>query len=434
MRCIGAGATGEVWEAEHQKLTKRVAIKFLASAAMLDGNAERLLERFRYEAQVSARLGARTTNILGVHDIGIHGGLPFIVMDIATGQTVEDLLRSGPVSSETAREILTQVGRALEAAHTAGIAHRDVKPANILVHSSGGGPIYKLADFGLAREFAAGLEGTLAPRATGAGITVGSPSYMSPEQICGERPSSGATDVWALAVVAYELLIGTLPFDAANLPLLAHAITSGKFNPLPEGHPDASGLQQVFARAFSVDRAERFASVTELLEALDRVLRAWGTTRVVVEAREISPLAETVEVPSVRFVEPALREAAEATRDCPAPLIADDGVAKGKGWLSALRGAVCVTAVAELAAVGAWMVVTTRRADAPHAAAPRADAHMPAASDTDIVDSSAPSSGSLAPPVQPPRPTASATWRQQLKRDPPTPRGPPRRIDPSEVH
>ncbi|HTJ82764.1 MAG TPA: serine/threonine-protein kinase [Polyangiaceae bacterium] len=275
-RLLGAGTSGTVYEAEHTLLTSRVAIKFLDGVeATLPERAEIMLERFRFEAQVSARLAPVTDHIVAAQDAGLHDGVPYLVMELAPGASLEARISERAVSPEETVDIIRQIGDALDAAHAAGIAHRDVKPANVLcVERKPGEPgLYKLADFGVAKRIGDRLAGVAPPKATAENTLLGSPAYMSPEYVSGAPVVDGKLDIWALGVLAYEALTREIPFDGEVWTQVAVAIVQGDYRPATEHVPTLPpAIDAFFARAFAQDPAARFATAAELAAALAAAL------------------------------------------------------------------------------------------------------------------------------------------------------------------
>lgn len=269
---LGAGALGEVWRARHEELNTDVAVKFARPGAACD--PELALQRFRFEAQVSAQLGQRTRHIVAVHDAGQHRGVPYLVMEHVPGRSLQALLeRDGPVVHGRVAELLEQAAEALDVAHGLGIWHRDIKPANMMVVERPDGAWHvAVADFGVAKALQTELE-VDRPRTTVHGALVGSPGYMSPEQIGGEPPDP-AQDRWSLGVVAYEALTGRLPFDGRDASDLLIAICArphappSRFVDLP---PDVDAW---FERALAKRPEERFASARELACAFGDAIEA----------------------------------------------------------------------------------------------------------------------------------------------------------------
>lgn len=296
VRLLGQGTTGSVWEATHRILTKSVAIKFLSDSARQ--RSELMLERFRYEAQVSARLAEATHHIVAVHDAALFEGVPYIVMDLALGESLERRLEREALTLDEVAVVVRQIGKALQASHAAGIVHRDVKPGNIMsiTRGSSAEPLFKLTDFGVAKNFGDRLTGALQPRATTAGLLVGSPAYMSPEQVAGSQHLDGSADVWALAVVIYESLSQRLPFDGSEITELALRIVQGRCEPIRELAPGLPrGLDAFFAKAFAAERVNRYTTIEALLEGFE--LAIVGTSASVPPVRPISMAPPSVATP-----------------------------------------------------------------------------------------------------------------------------------------
>jgi serine/threonine protein kinase len=262
---IGSGAMGEIFLATDQTLGRRVAIKMLAERYARD---ESIRQRFTREGLAAARL-AGEPGAVTVFDVGEWNGRPFIVMEhVAGGSLEERLRRSGAQPPGLVLEWLEQAAAALDAAHRKGIVHRDVKPANLLL--DGRGDIH-VADFGIAS--AAGLASL-----TLTGTVLGTAGYLSPEQAQGER-AGPASDRYALAVVAYELLSGHRPFesDAPTAEAAAHAHAAvpsiAEHGQLPRE------LDPVFQRALAKDPRARYGTAAEFVTALrDALVLAAGTT------------------------------------------------------------------------------------------------------------------------------------------------------------
>ena len=221
---LGRGGMAEVFRAEDTRLGRPVAVKVILADHAADPS---FVERFLREARLVASL--EHPNILPVYDFGEEGGRPYLVMPFLDGGTLRDRIRLGPVPLAKASGWLTPLAGALDAAHEAGILHRDVKPANVLL---GRGERVFLADFGIAKmlETVTGLTAT--------GTVMGTPLYMAPEQAQG-MPATPATDRYALAVVAYEMLAGRPPFEGESpLSVMNQHVTS----PAPALSERAAGL------------------------------------------------------------------------------------------------------------------------------------------------------------------------------------------------
>jgi serine/threonine-protein kinase len=272
VRMLGQGSMGAVWLATHTTLGERVALKLLAAAA--DASAEdasTCAARFRFEAQVAARLSRKTRHVVRVTDHGCDGPLPYLVMELLEGQTLEKaLLCRGPLGLGEVCALVSQIARGLEAAHSEGILHRDLKPANVFLADSGEGrPLVKLLDFGVAR-----AQRLTAPFATAKGLIVGTLGYMSPEQASGVEVDARA-DLWALAATAYEALTGELPVSGTDAEQVLSNLRALRTVPLRHYRPDLSeGLDGFFRRAFAPPIEERYATCAELAVAFDRAARA----------------------------------------------------------------------------------------------------------------------------------------------------------------
>ena len=264
---VAEGGMGEIYRATDEALGRDVAVKILAERYAQD---EPLRARFTREALAAARLSGEPHTVT-IFDVGEHGERPFIVMEYLPGGSLEDRLKAGPVAAGDALAWLDDAALALDAAHERGVVHRDVKPANLLLDASGR---VRVADFGIAS--AAGMDAMTKP-----GTVLGTAGYLSPEQARGER-AGPATDCYALAVVAYELLTGERPFrrDSATAEAAAHIN-----DPVPSVCARRTELpcelDPVFERALAKDPARRYSTCGELVAELRHALDdAAGRTRV----------------------------------------------------------------------------------------------------------------------------------------------------------
>ncbi len=240
---LGRGGMAEVFRATDTKLARTVAVKVILATHAAE---EHFLERFLREARMVASL--EHPNILPVYDFGEEGGVPFLVMPYLSGGSLRERLRAGPVPLAVASAWIAQLSEALDAAHAAGVLHRDVKPANVLL---GKDDRLFLADFGIAKM----LESDTGLTATG--VVVGTPIYMAPEQAMGKR-ASPATDRYALAVVAFEILSGRPPFEGDTALSLMHQHVSTPPPALSARVPGLpAGLDTVLAQALAKDPDER---------------------------------------------------------------------------------------------------------------------------------------------------------------------------------
>ena len=244
---LGTGGMGTVWLAEDTKLHRHVALKFLqAGAAPGEEPAERLLR----EARAASVLDH--PHIATIYEVGEFEGQPFIAMAYYQGETLAERLARGPLPIAETVRIVAQVGDALSAAHAAGIVHRDLKPSNLMLTASGQ---VKVLDFGIATLASTDAE-TMA-RLTGAGSTVGTAGYMSPEQAAGEDVD-WRSDLWSLGVVAREMLTGRPVFDGTNVLAVMHAVMTTTPEPIRAMRPDVtSELEEIIARTMARDRNAR---------------------------------------------------------------------------------------------------------------------------------------------------------------------------------
>jgi len=219
---VAVGGMGEVWRARDVVLDRRVAVKVLKEEYAAD---PKFLDRFRAEAKHAAALSH--PGIASVFDYGEIGEMAFLVMEYVDGEPLSALLaRTGRLPADRTLDIVGQAGLALQAAHDAGVVHRDVKPGNLLVRPDG---VVKVTDFGIARVVDA------AP-VTQTGMVVGTAAYLSPEQAAG-KPTTPATDVYSLGVVSYECLSGERPFAGDSAVAVAMAHLSTRPPPLPKDTP-----------------------------------------------------------------------------------------------------------------------------------------------------------------------------------------------------
>jgi serine/threonine-protein kinase len=248
---------GTVWVADDPVLSRRVAVKVLRSDLAAD---EATRARFRNEAIAAARVNH--PNIVATYDTGDDDGTAFIVMELVDGPTVRRLVDdNGPLPVQDAIRIGIEVAAALEAAHAAGLVHRDVKPPNVLVPPSG--PV-KVTDFGIAK--ATGDDDL-----TRTGAVMGTARYLAPEQVSGE-PADARTDVYALGLLLYEMLCGAPPFGGETDVATAMARLTTTAPPIRVQRPDVPhALDDLVHRCLARDRGRRYSSAGEVREALARV-------------------------------------------------------------------------------------------------------------------------------------------------------------------
>lgn len=265
---LGFGGMGEVYLATDVRLKRKVALKLLPPD--LTNNRERL-QRFEQEARAISALNH--PNILTIYDIGKHEDCNFIATEYIDGLTWRRQASSGPTTITEIIETATQVAIALSAAHESGIVHRDIKPENVMLRRDG---IVKVLDFGLAKSIDTPTNSSFSQMptrmvATDPGTVMGTVSYMSPEQTRGTDVDA-RTDVWSLGVVIYELVSGTLPFAGETTSDVIASILKTRPRPLsevaPKVHPE---LQRIVSKCLSFDKADRYATATELSADLKKL-------------------------------------------------------------------------------------------------------------------------------------------------------------------
>ena len=269
---LGHGGFAVVYDAEHVGLARRVAIKVLHLRA---DTPLALLERFHCEARISALV--RHPNVLEVYDTGtLPDGSPFLVMERVEGETLSTAIARGALPLAMVVELGVQLARGLQAIADAGIVHRDIKPDNVMLHMpSEGPPRVKLVDFGISKR----IDIESAARLTCVGALVGTPQYMSPEQIRGEDVDV-RSDIYALGAVLYEGLTGRAPHESTSFSELVVAVLNSEIIPPRELRPNCPAvLEQVLMKALSRPRDLRFSTPLDLLEALERAAEQLGLPR-----------------------------------------------------------------------------------------------------------------------------------------------------------
>jgi serine/threonine-protein kinase len=260
-RSIGAGGMGEVFEATDTVLRRPVAIK-----VVVNPESQESFLRLVREAQLVSAM--QHPNICAIYDVGsLPGGSPFLVLERLHGETLAMRLAREQIEDTVVADIFRQVLSGMDAAHRASIIHRDLKPANIFLSARLGYPPHvKILDFGFAKD----LSGRRTRYITRPGIAVGTPRFMSPEQLLG-KPVDPRTDLFAIGLMLFEALTGKHPFEAKNLTLLHVNVLSGVTTRLAEFRPDLpESLQALFDRALARQMHDRFSSASEMLEALRR--------------------------------------------------------------------------------------------------------------------------------------------------------------------
>ena len=278
----GVGGMGIVLSAKHEELGHRVAIKVLASDEETNSDA---VERFLREGRVVASL--QSDHVVRIYDIGkLESGVPYMVMELLRGQDLSTYLStSGVIAPEQAVDWILQAISAIGEAHDCGIIHRDLKPANLfLTQRSDGTDCVKVLDFGISKRIAVADPAQYQGSLTTTRQVVGSPAYMSPEQVRNARDIDHRVDIWALGMTLYELLTGRTAFDADTFPAVCAAIVTDT-PPPPRAFETAipQRLEQIVLKCLEKDPTKRFASVT----ALANELRPFGSPIAASTARAI---------------------------------------------------------------------------------------------------------------------------------------------------
>ncbi|HEY5950393.1 MAG TPA: protein kinase [Kofleriaceae bacterium] len=265
---MAAGSMGAVFKAERVPVGKLVAVKFLHASYANDSEFQ---ARFDRETRVMSKLNH--PNCVGVVDFGVWEGEPYLVMDFVDGVTLRSVMDNGPLPPNHALQIARQILSGLAHAHKQEVFHRDVKPANIMISEEiGHGQRVRILDFGLAR-----LQGNVGRDATQTNMVVGTPNYMAPEQTVPGGSVDGRSDLYAVGVVLYEMIVGERPFQAedtlqllgmhraAPVPRLADRIKRGIELP--------KGMQELIDRAMAKSPEQRYQTAIEFAEAIDEVLQ-----------------------------------------------------------------------------------------------------------------------------------------------------------------
>ncbi|HTV22329.1 MAG TPA: serine/threonine-protein kinase [Polyangiaceae bacterium] len=267
---LGRGGMGVVMAALHEHLNQRVALKFLTDDAYQQPEA---VTRFLREARSAVQI--QSEHVARVMDVGtLDSGAPYIVMEYLRGLDLKDVsTRRGPLPVSEAVDFVLQACDAVAEAHALGIVHRDLKPSNLfLTERPDGSPLVKVLDFGISKALHGGSGGqTSQQQMTASAAIMGSPQYMSPEQIRSSKNVDARADVWALGTILHELIAGTPAYVADTVPGLLAMIVADPPPPLSHARPDApADLEAAILRCLQKDREQRFANVAELAHALER--------------------------------------------------------------------------------------------------------------------------------------------------------------------
>jgi eukaryotic-like serine/threonine-protein kinase len=454
-RVIGQGGMGSVVAARHQELGQRVAVKFLRAEVL---GQQAAVERFLREAR--AVVSIKSEHVAKVSDVGkLENGAPYMVMEYLMGKGLGAILASATrVSLADAIDYVVQAAEAIAEAHSLGIVHRDLKPANLfLTRRADGSGLVKVLDFGIAKALPKPSQDH---GLTATGSALGTPMYMSPEQVRDAKNADPRTDIWGLGTILYELLGGKAPFEADTLPALCAMIVSDPLQSVRELRPEVpAGLDAIVARCLEKKPVDRYQTVAELARdiapyaplrcemILERIVRILEGAEATIGWSQRDSLSETLASAPGKVEVPASRREASALRDdtvASAPILAEASTgaerkpfadtATPTSWgteepPTRTRTRLLVAGVAVLAcatAVAVWLGSGTDE-DA-RSAATAAEKTAPAAEPPSAAPSPAPAAPTAEPPatVQPSASTtsvASAAPSVSAKRPPQRPGG-----------
>ncbi len=353
VRILGEGGMGTVWLADHRALGTEVAVKVMhPELAFRDPS---LLERFAAEARAAAKI--RHPHIVQMFDHGrTEDGTAWLSMELLEGESLGALLRrEGAVPTPFAVTVIKQVSGAIAKAHAAGIVHRDLKPENLQVLTLAGEPFVKVLDFGIAKVT------TQSSGMTATSAVFGTAAYMSPEQLLSTKKVDAGTDLWALSVIAYELLTGQLPFEGETSSAIVVAVAMGHFAPPSNLKPYlGAALDAWFSRAFERNATARFQSAEELGVTFAEAAGAHATGAHVAPSHPkpqgSGQLVASAAPPKTRFAAPAFLAERGASEVASSPRIPDAPsatfVQREEGSSAALRNGLVIAGVALLGVLG----------------------------------------------------------------------------------
>jgi predicted ATPase len=263
---LGSGGMGEIYLAEDKRLNRKVALKLLPS--FLTQQDERLR---RFEQEARAVSAVNHPNILTIYEVGSFDSVEFIVSEFIDGETLRKVMTRGPMSLPDALSVGVQVSSALTAAHHAGVVHRDIKPENIMIRRDG---YVKVLDFGIAKlnqlSETPDLDAATKVK-TNPGMMLGTVSYMSPEQACGQDVDARA-DIWSLGVVLYEMVSGRVPFEGATVSHVLVSIQDQAPAPLAQPPSEfAEEFERIVLKTLAKDKTERYQTASELFQDLKKL-------------------------------------------------------------------------------------------------------------------------------------------------------------------
>ena len=452
-RTLGMGGMGVVVAATHVQLEQKVALKFLLADA---AENEDVALRFTREAKAAAKI--QSEHVGRVMDVGTtESGAHFMVMEYLEGRDVAAILaEDGPLPVERAADYVLQACEAIAEAHAAGIVHRDLKPANLfLARRNDGSSIIKVLDFGISKSTVsrASLTGATDPALTNPSAVIGSPLYMSPEQLEAAPRVDGRADIWALGVILYEMVSCKTPFFAQSVPLIYSGILNNPPPPLADSVPAGTAVEPAFEavvrRCLEKSPERRFTDVAELVTALVAFAPRQGRETAAKVSRLLQAVRSPAARPATETTEPVAPSENASTvtawgpgrarpgvrkrttlavgaaamlagvvgvivwgrgaRDAEGPRVdasASAGVQAAANEAASARGAAPSTAAASASSAAAVASAATAVASASSDVAPRASASAPAARHSGHVGGSR---ATATPAAATPAPSASAT-------------------------
>lgn len=287
-RLLGEGGMGAVWAATHTITGGRVALKFVKGGG--DASAD-THKRFLREARAATLV--EHPNVVTIRDVFDHDDTPVIVMDLLQGETLAALLsREGKLAIGDAARLILPVIAAVGAAHEAGLIHRDLKPENVfLSQTSTGGEMVRVLDFGIAKLVRRDVDEFASTAVTQSGSVIGTPAYMAPEQLFGEKDLDYRADIWALGVILFEMLAGVRPVDGENFGQLAKKLLAEEIPSLSGPRPDLpEDIVALVARMLARERRDR---LSDLREAADILARHGSQKRPSFGAPRLRPLQDS---------------------------------------------------------------------------------------------------------------------------------------------
>jgi serine/threonine-protein kinase len=380
---------GVVVAAHHVHLDERVAIKFLLPESLANAEA---VARFAREARAAVKI--KSEHVARVSDVGtLENGAPYLVMEYLEGGDLAAWLKEkGPLPIEQAIEFVLQACEALAEAHALGIVHRDLKPANLFVVRRADGLLsVKVLDFGISKVTRQGGAAEAASM-TRTSALLGSPLYMSPEQMQSSKDVDVRSDIWSLGVILYELVTGTTPFCADSMPTLILEVLKAEPPPLRNKRPDApEGLDSVIRRCLQKERSQRYSTVGDLAHALVPL----GPAR---SQRSLERISGVLREAGMGVGEPLLAGSSDASPGPTSSAWGRTGAERGRGAIGVGLGLVAVVLVA------AGLVFITRPSASESNVAPTSAASVVPAPVTSVI--LAPSSAPVAAEPVAPGPVA----------------------------